>query len=72
VIATLPQLANLGEISSTHKPKGRFRAADRRKLVAAQCRLLAARAEGGLPPDPRSLVNLVRAYRDLLLSEACQ
>jgi hypothetical protein len=37
-----------------------------RKVVALQCRLLAARAEAGLPLDVRSLRNLVRISRDLI------
>jgi hypothetical protein len=37
-----------------------------RKVVALQCRLLAARAEAGLPLDVRSLRNLIRISRDLI------
>jgi hypothetical protein len=37
-----------------------------RKIVALQCRLLAARAEAGLPLDVRSLRNLIRISRDLI------
>jgi hypothetical protein len=36
------------------------------KVVALQCRLLAARAEAGLPLDVRSLRNLIRISRDLI------
>jgi hypothetical protein len=36
-----------------------------RKVVAAQCRLLAARAEAGLPIDLRSVLNLLRAIANL-------
>jgi hypothetical protein len=37
------------------------------RIIAGQCRLLAARADAGLPLDPRSLFNLVRLCRDLAL-----
>jgi hypothetical protein len=40
------------------------------RIIAGQCRLLAARANAGLPLDPRSLFNLVRLCRDLALVEA--
>ena len=43
---------------------------DRRIIFAGQARLLAARAEAGLPIDFRSLFNLVRAYRALVVAEA--
>jgi hypothetical protein len=36
--------------------------ADRRQVLAAQCRLLAIRAEAGLPVDLRSLRNLVVVF----------
>jgi hypothetical protein len=39
------------------------------RIIAGQCRLLAARADAGLPLDPRSLFNLVRLCRDLALVE---
>jgi hypothetical protein len=39
-------------------------------LFAGQAKLLAARAEAGLPIDVRSLLNLVRAYRNLVVGEA--
>jgi hypothetical protein len=45
-------------------------AADLRTLFAGQAKLLAARAEAGLPIDVRSLLNLVRAYRALVVAEA--
>jgi hypothetical protein len=41
-------------------------AADRRIIFAGQARLLAARADAELPIDVRSLLNLIRAYRDLV------
>jgi hypothetical protein len=42
---------------------GRQGPIDRRNLIAAQLRLLAVRAEQGLPIDRRSLLNLIRACR---------
>jgi hypothetical protein len=42
---------------------GRQGSIDRRNLIAAQLRLLAVRAEHGLPIDRRSLLNLI-ACRD--------
>jgi len=45
-------------------------AADLRILFAGQAKLLAARAEAGLPIDVRSLLNLVRMYRKMVLEKA--
>ena len=42
---------------------------DLRRIFAGQCRLLASRADNRFPIDPRSFVNLVRVYGDLLRAE---
>jgi hypothetical protein len=47
-----------------------FRPSDMRLIVAGQLRLLAMRVERGLPLDTRSLLNAVRACRQLLLAES--
>jgi hypothetical protein len=41
-----------------------------RLLFSAQCRLLAERAERGLPIDVRSIANLFEIFRDVVLEEA--
>jgi hypothetical protein len=45
-----------------------FSPADRMLIFSAQCRLLATRAENGLPVDVRSFLNLIRSFRDLLVA----
>jgi hypothetical protein len=50
----------------------RFCPADCRLIFIAQCRLLATRAENGLPVDVRSFLNLIRSFRELLIAGAAQ
>jgi len=46
-----------------------FAPADLLAIVAGQARLVAARAESGLPLDARSVVNLMRALDAVLVNE---
>jgi hypothetical protein len=56
------------QIQLSDLPRGaarRKRKAECRALFAAQARLLAQRAERGLPIDQRSLLHLVNIYSDI-------
>lgn len=44
-------------------------AGDLRNLFASQSKILAARSEANLPVDFRSMVNLLRVFRRLMLAE---
>jgi len=55
-MATIEQSAHTGPVSL-------------RLAFCAQCKLLAARAERGLPVDVRSLRNLLSLYRELVNTE---
>lgn len=52
--------------SADGESQNRFRPGELQKVVALQCRLLATRADAGLPLDSRSLLNLIRVSRDLI------
>jgi hypothetical protein len=52
----------LASSSGRAKVRTDFAPADRRQIFAAQARLLAARAERGLPVDVRSLQNLAAIF----------
>jgi len=56
--------------SDGRKPERDFAPADLRAIVAGQARLVAARAESGLPLDARSVANLIRALDAALVNEA--
>lgn len=58
-------------LTEAHTRPG-LRPADRRLIFSAQCRLLATRAENGLPVDIRSFLNLIRSFRELLIAGAAQ
>ena len=60
-------LTQSARFSSLHGMPG-FSPADRRLIFSAQCRLLATRAENGLPVDVRSFLNLIRSFRELLVA----
>jgi hypothetical protein len=54
-------------VAVARSPLGLRPVADLKLLFSAQCKLIAARVENDLPLDLRSVRNLIRLYRQILV-----
>jgi hypothetical protein len=65
----IPDFADARERRIISVLESGFCPGDYRRIIAAQCRLIAARADCGLSLDRRSLTNLSRVCFDLSIAE---